>query len=296
VFCRVTAQANGTSIDYSYDSGFRLLDVNNVTDTGQFKYAYTYDDVGNRLSMSITDSNGTSDHVYTYDKLYQVTDVNYPEDMDYLATDTTFNHDKVGNRTSVVDDDGTVNYTANDLNQYTAIADANCTYDDNGNMTFDGTCQYVYDAENRLIQVLGGAGGSDPLASACDTTMTFTTGGDAEWFAQTTEYYYDSDAAQSGAIDANETTWMETTVEGAGELTFRYKFSSSSSDDELVLTVDGSYEWSRVSGNWWESSVDVTGDTSDGPYLSDPVTGMTRRERKWWGKPSPYGTASGWRR
>ncbi len=85
--------ANGTGIDYAYDTGFRLTDVNNVTDTGQLKYAYTYDDVGNRLSMSVTDSSGTRIHLYDYDNIYQVTDVNYPEDFDYLATDTTFNWD-----------------------------------------------------------------------------------------------------------------------------------------------------------------------------------------------------------
>ena len=70
----------------------RLLDVNNVTDTGQLKYAYSYGDVGNRLSMSVTDSSGTKIHVYDYDNIYQVTDVNDPEDFDYLATDTTFNY------------------------------------------------------------------------------------------------------------------------------------------------------------------------------------------------------------
>jgi YD repeat-containing protein len=33
----------------SYDVASRLLDVNNVTDTGQLKYAYSYDDNGNMI-------------------------------------------------------------------------------------------------------------------------------------------------------------------------------------------------------------------------------------------------------
>ena len=45
------------------------------------------------MSMAVTDSNGTSTHVFGYDDIYQVTDVNYPEDFDYLATDTTFNYE-----------------------------------------------------------------------------------------------------------------------------------------------------------------------------------------------------------
>ncbi len=44
-------------------------------------------------------------HVYDYDKLYQVTDVNYPPEFEYL--DTVFDYDPVGNRTSVVDANGT---------------------------------------------------------------------------------------------------------------------------------------------------------------------------------------------
>lgn len=36
--------------------------------------------------------------------------------------------------------------TANALNQYTAVADANFVYDDNGNMIFDGRYEYAYDA------------------------------------------------------------------------------------------------------------------------------------------------------
>ncbi len=123
--------------------------------------------------MSVTDSNGTSMAVYGYDDIYQITDANYPASLDHLATDTTFSYDDVGNRTSVVDDDGTVSYAANDLNQYTGIADVNCTYDDNGNMIGDGSYEYVYDAENRLIVVRN----IGPLSAACDTTIAITSGG-----------------------------------------------------------------------------------------------------------------------
>jgi len=241
--------ANGASVAYSYDSAFRLLDVNNVTDTGQLKYAYTYDDVGNRLSMAVTDSSGTTTHSYTYDDIYQVTDVDYPADMSDFVTDTTFNYDPVGNRTSVVDDAGTVSYTTNDLNQYTGIADVNCTYDDDGNMTFDGTYEYTYDAENRLIQVQA----IDPLAAACETTAPFTTGGAAEWFAQTDDYTTDWDAVQSGDIDDDETTWIEMTVEGSGTVTFDYKLSAESGDS-FSFYIDESYTFGRSGSKSWSES------------------------------------------
>ena len=39
---------NGAGADYSYDAASQLLYVDNQTQNGQHKYAYTYDDVGNR--------------------------------------------------------------------------------------------------------------------------------------------------------------------------------------------------------------------------------------------------------
>ena len=49
----------------------------------------------------------------------------------------------------------TVSYTANALNQYTAVGSASPAYDGNGNLTSDGTFTYGYDAENRLISASG---------------------------------------------------------------------------------------------------------------------------------------------
>ncbi len=63
------------------------------------------------MSMAVTDSGGTKMHLYGYDNTYQVTEVNYPVGYEYLATDTTYNYDAVGNRTSVIDTGGTTAYT-----------------------------------------------------------------------------------------------------------------------------------------------------------------------------------------
>ncbi|CAN5129292.1 hypothetical protein BH10PSE6_BH10PSE6_20880 [soil metagenome] len=45
----------------------------------------------------------------------------------------------------------TTSYTANSLNQYTAVGAVTPSYDGNGNLTSDGTFTFGYDAENRLI-------------------------------------------------------------------------------------------------------------------------------------------------
>jgi hypothetical protein len=47
-----------------------------------------------------------------------------------------------------------VSYTANALNQYTAVGAVSPSYDANGNLTADGGFGYCYDAENRLTAIL----------------------------------------------------------------------------------------------------------------------------------------------
>jgi YD repeat-containing protein len=49
---------------YQYDTASRLLALDNFTASGQYAYDYTYDDVGNRAIMSVTDGSGTRMHVY----------------------------------------------------------------------------------------------------------------------------------------------------------------------------------------------------------------------------------------
>ena len=48
---------------------------------------------------------------------------------------------------------GSTAYTANNLNQYSAVGTVHPTYDGNGNLTFDGVFTYGYDAESRLTSV-----------------------------------------------------------------------------------------------------------------------------------------------
>ena len=47
----------------------------------------------------------------------------------------------------------THSYTANGLNQYTSVNGAGYCYDANGNLTLDGTYVYLYDVENRLVEM-----------------------------------------------------------------------------------------------------------------------------------------------
>lgn len=137
---------NDANAVYEYDIANRLTKLtNNVNDVNiTFLYA-DYDKVGNRLSCKIDDANS---HVYTYDNLYQLIFVDYND-----GNSTDYYYDALGNRTQVVNG-GTTTYYSNSLNQYTSVGGTSYSYDDNGNLTDDGTYfKYYYDCENRLTDV-----------------------------------------------------------------------------------------------------------------------------------------------
>ena len=50
---------------------------------------------------------------------------------------------------------GSTSYTANALNQYTAVGATTPTYDNNDNLTYDGVFTLGYDVENRLTSASG---------------------------------------------------------------------------------------------------------------------------------------------
>jgi len=92
-----------------------------------------------------------------------------------------------------------------------------------------------------------------PDALDTDTTLNFTTGGDADWFCQTTVSYFDGDAARSGHISHNQQSWLQTKVNGAGTVSFYWKVISHSGDnlefyvDGLLLEkISGSVDWQKI--------------------------------------------------
>ncbi len=172
--------ANGTQTNYQYDAIFRLTNLSNKVSSTQAiisNFAYGYDKIGNRTSM--TTPKGI--HSYSYDKIYQLTKADYPSSSSF--SDTTYSFDAVANRTVA----GSTAYVANELNQYSKVGGSSYAYDGNGNLTNDGKNTYLYDYENRLVQVKTA---SDTVMFKYDgfgrRTVKTSTG-------KTTAYLYDGD-------------------------------------------------------------------------------------------------------
>ncbi|MDH7603239.1 MAG: Ser-Thr-rich GPI-anchored membrane family protein [Armatimonadota bacterium] len=93
------------------------------------------------------------------------------------------------------------------------------------------------------------------LGDAVDNiSLTWTTGGDANWFGQTSVYYYDGDAAQSGDMPSGtgRSSWIRTTVVGPGILSFYWRVSALSAANELAFYLDGTKTLSCWAYNNWE--------------------------------------------
>jgi len=85
------------------------------------------------------------------------------------------------------------------------------------------------------------------LPVALDTGLAFNTGGDGSWMGQVVTSLDGEDAAQSAPIGHSQQAWMETTVNGPGEMAFAWKVSSQSGD-YLEFYIDGVLKAGRITG------------------------------------------------
>ena len=99
------------------------------------------------------------------------------------------------------------------------------------------------------------------LADALDTTnLVWATGGDAIWFAQTTNTYDGVDAVRSGTVNSNQTTWLETTVVGPATISF-WSATQWSGFFSWGFTANGMRPFSGygygISSYWSEQTYDL---------------------------------------
>lgn len=141
---------NGIRALNSYDPTGRLAKLNTFDPYGILMRGFTYSYNGNGNIIQITMDGSVSGNVYyTYDTLNRLTSETLLD-----GTLIEYQYDAVGNRTlKKVNGSPTAAYLYDAANQLTSVNEVVYSYDANGNMTSDGSRDFVYDAANRLIQV-----------------------------------------------------------------------------------------------------------------------------------------------
>ncbi len=165
----------GATISFSYDTLNRL---STKAAPSEATVSYAYDQASHLIgvtdnSASIATPAASASYVenLSYDQLSRPLTVTWspvqPQAPPSASTSVTFSfaYDATNRRVSQSATDSSwwsyptaatnVSYTPNNLNQYTAVGSVSPTYDGNGNLHYDGTFTYGYDAENRLISASG---------------------------------------------------------------------------------------------------------------------------------------------
>ena len=146
---------NGLTASWQYDANGQLLQVRNATPTNVIsQYDYIYDAAGRRISCAKSGSAFTQDDTvaYGYNNRSELTNAVAAVDSNYRYA---YDFDDIGNRAASSQRGTDSVYTANQLNQYTAVDDFTPQFDADGNQTLiktaTGIWSVVYNGENRPI-------------------------------------------------------------------------------------------------------------------------------------------------
>jgi len=133
---------NGVDTAATYDDAGQVQEITHARGlTTLQSFAYDYDDVGNRASVTT----GAGTESYGYDDLNRITSASYPG-----GPNVSYTYDAAGNRSSQTRGVTTTNYTYDDAGQILTAGSKTFDHDDNGNITRAGTDTFGYDFDNRL--------------------------------------------------------------------------------------------------------------------------------------------------
>ncbi len=146
--------AGQAAVNYTYDDANRLTQVTQGSST----VLIAYDDSGRRTSMTLP--NGIVAE-YSYNTASQLTGITYKLGVTVLG-DLIYEYDAAGRRekvsgsyagTALPQALGSTTYNA--ANQQLTFGAQTLTYDNNGNLTSDGTNSYTWNSRNQLVSISG---------------------------------------------------------------------------------------------------------------------------------------------
>ncbi len=190
---------NGVYTTYEYDDADRLTDViTRESDASLLEsFAYTYDNAGDRLTMTEA---GVGTTTYQYDDLHRVV-----QEVSPTGWTTSYTYDTVGNRLTKTSGSLTITYyhDADDRLYKETLGPFEFLYfyDNNGNLVAEydelmNPTNYEYDYENRLTKIIYPQG----------ETCTFAYGPTGErvkgsWWPCTATTYFGYDSQGSGGYE-----------------------------------------------------------------------------------------------
>jgi len=156
----VVSGSPNLSVTYNY---LTTGEVSSITDGATSLASYSYDALGER--SSVTYGNGVT-RSYTYDPVSRLASLT--NDLTGTASDLTktFTYTPASTILTATSSNDAYSFTGlynvtrpyvlNGLNEYKSAGTTTFTYDNNGNLTGDGTNAYIYDAENHLTSATAG--------------------------------------------------------------------------------------------------------------------------------------------
>ncbi|MDA8248906.1 MAG: DUF6531 domain-containing protein [Rhodospirillales bacterium] len=182
----------GATITYQYDTLNRLHTKTFPAGSTEAPVTYTYDLAGHLTGVSDTGAAiavpatpATYATNTSYDALNRPIKVTWnpapsQAPVTYSTASFAFGYDASNRQTSGTATDNSwwsypsttptsVSYAANNLNQYSTVGSVSPTYDQNGDLTYDGSFTYCYDTESHLTGILT----SGSCASPGTTVATY---------------------------------------------------------------------------------------------------------------------------
>jgi RHS repeat-associated protein len=157
----------GYAAGFDYDGLDRMTTIHEASPAGNPVAFISYDQLGRRSTLGQGSGAPYSSTGYAYDGASRL----QAQTHDFIVSNPgadqvlTFGYNPASqivsrNRTNASWEyteatAGTKTYVTNGLNQYQQAGTTAFQYDANGNLSFDGTRTYKYDAENRLVSVTG---------------------------------------------------------------------------------------------------------------------------------------------
>jgi len=282
---RTKAKTPGTISSVKYDEASRVTKFINETQSTTQTFTYDYDSNGNITTVSDNKTSGTvNDTRYAYDALNRLTDWYNP----LTDTTTSYSYDKVGNLLEVKEGQTIIkSFTYNPANQ---ISSADFSYDDNGNMTGDTDKRYVYDAENRLQQVVSKATSQTIASYEYDFMGRRTSSTDAS--GSTTYFHYDgwnvmAESDSSGTVTVNYYYDISGQIQAMKKAGRTYYYQFNAHGDVVSLTDSSGSVVNNYTYDPWGNHL-TTSETVSNPfryagYRWDEDTGLYYLRARYYG-------------